>query len=232
MQSAKAYNINVSDHLLVVLIYKKSREIKRSISITSRSYSDTNITAFCEAVRNYNWSKLLVIQDPNLLWDEMFSVFINILNETCPLKTFTISKDRPPYINHDIILLGHERDKLFKIARKSGLESDWLAARRQRQKVNYAIKKAKSNYFKQKLKECKGDSKKFWNIINEIISEKRAKEITTITDKSKELDVTGLCAANYLNKYFCEIGDKLVEKLPNVNVLSTSPAETTQIDYV
>lgn len=229
--SAKAYNINLSDHLPVVLIYKKTRECIKPNTITCRSYNNENITSFRESIRNTNWSNFLLIEDPNILWDKMFSKFIEILNDTCPLKTFTVTRDRPPYITHEIIIMGRERDKLFKVARKSGLEADWLAAKCQRQKVNYAIRKSKSCFFKQKLSECKGDSKKFWGVVKKLIPDIKSKNIVKITNKDTGIDMTGLSAANYVNEFFCNIGDKLVDKLPETEDTTIDHVENVTINY-
>lgn len=231
VQSAKAYNINLSDHFPVVLVYKKSRESNIRNTITCRSFNNENIASFRERVENTNWLDMLAIEDPNTMWEKMFSKFIDILNDTCPLRTFTVTRDRPTYISHEIIMLGKERDKLFKIARKSNLDTDWLAARRQRQVVNYAIRKAKSCFFKEKLNKCKGDSKKFWATVKQIIPDIRPKNVDKIVEKSSGTELTATNASNYINEFFCNIGDKLVDKLPKIDVTLETSIEHTTINY-
>lgn len=52
--------------------------------------------------------------------------------------------------------MGLERDNLFKLACKSKEENVWIAARKQRQLVNYALKRANATYYKKVLLECRG----------------------------------------------------------------------------
>lgn len=163
----KSVNVNLSDHNLVLLIYKKPREEKRPIVIQCRKFSEDNVKWYKDALREQDWSFVFNLDDPNDIWDKMYEIMNRLVDKFCPIRTLRVSKNRPPYIDDRIIELGHLRDKLFKIAKKSGMRDDWILAKRQRLLVNYAVRKSKSVYYKNKLTECKGDTRKFWAHVKE-----------------------------------------------------------------
>lgn len=92
----------------------------------------------------------------------------------------TIRKERPPYITSETIDIGRERDRLFKVTHRTKAPLDWIAVRKQKQLVNYALKRAKANYYKRIVLECSGDSRKFWAKVNET---HRSPDIKVITNQ-------------------------------------------------
>lgn len=104
----KVFNINLSDHLPTLLIYKKEREKTLGGTFTCRDYSDLNLKNYGVAVAQYDWSFVFESENIDTIWGRMYSVFINLLDTFCPFKTVTIKKNRPPYITNDIIEMGHK----------------------------------------------------------------------------------------------------------------------------
>lgn len=228
----EVYNINMSDHLPTMIIYKKKREERNKFSIRCRIYSDSNIMKFKEELKKKDWSHLKGLDDVDEIGSRMYSSFLVLLDKCCPFKTITVKKDRPTYISDELIQMGKERDRLFKIACKSNTTEDWVIAREQRQRVNYAIRNAKRKYILENMYKCKGDSRKFWNNINILLPKKQSAEIKSVIDRVNNTELTGVEAGNFINKYFCEIGDKLVSKLPNKERQLFPPTETVKIKYI
>lgn len=158
-------NLNLSDHLLTVFVSKKTREPKKPIQITCRSYKDEDMDAYKTDLLNTDWSFVYKLNNPNLIWEKIYKVVITLLEKHCPLRTFRVSKDRPLYIDDQIIRLGHIRDKLFKVAWRSGLSQDWIIAKRQRQIVNYTVRRAKQIILELSWKNVKGTLKNFGSML-------------------------------------------------------------------
>ena len=76
----------------------------------------------------------------------------------------------------------------------------------------------KRNYYNNKSDQCKGDSKKTWNIINNVINKQKSKSIPaymTIDDNRVEDQFS---IANQFNHYFGKIGSAMastIETGPN-----------------
>lgn len=206
----------ISDHYPTVLVYKKYREEKKQTEITIRDMSEINITDLKQALSNHDWSYVHEYEvEVDLIWDKLYKDIIQILDRHCPFKTVRIKKDRPEYITDVIIEKCHLRDKLFKRARKTMKLQDWIEARKQRQIVNYAVRKAKADFLKDKIVQAKGDSKKFWTSIRKLIPNTKGRVINSIINHTNE-ELFEEKAASYINKFFCSIGSKLVNNIPEM----------------
>lgn len=106
------------------------------------------------------------------------------------------------YIDDCIIELGPVRVKHFKISKKSGNGDDWVLAKRQRLLVNYAVRKANIAYHRNKLKECKGDTRKFWSQVKGPIPSSDTRKITEIIDKKDGSLLKGTEACNFFFLFF------------------------------
>lgn len=95
----------------------------------------------------------------------------------------------------------HLRAKLFKLARRSKREIDWTRARQLRQLTNYVVRKAKSNYLKEILDRDKGDSKRFWLHVNNLLP-KKGKDIIVIRDNVRKIGLKEKEACGHINKFF------------------------------
>lgn len=124
VSTADVFNINLSDHFPTLLIYEKERGKTVSRTFTCRDYSEENLKNYGEAISCYNWSFVYETVDVDIIWEQMYEVFTNLLDTFCPFKRVTIKKDWSVYITNNIIKLGHERDKLFRIAHRTKLDLD------------------------------------------------------------------------------------------------------------
>lgn len=73
--SATVYNINLSDHLPALLVYKKKWELKEEVTINCRAYNEENIDRFTERLREVDWSYIEEENDVNDIWRSMFEQF-------------------------------------------------------------------------------------------------------------------------------------------------------------
>lgn len=113
---AEPCNVNLNDHLPTLLIYKKVRERNKTVQVTCRSKSNLNVDRFKDLLERHDWSKIYNLSDPNSMWEYFYEEARVILDETCPNKTLTVKRDKLAYITNTIIDMGHERDRLFKVA--------------------------------------------------------------------------------------------------------------------
>lgn len=83
-----------------------------------------------------------------------------------------------------------------------------------RNTLTSAIRKAKENYYKQKLEGCAGNSKKTWEILNNIMGKSNNQLPTSIKlfDKTSS---TNLEIAESINNYFCNIASNLASNVEN-----------------
>lgn len=92
---ARPVNLKLSDHFPTVLCQKKDREEKRPFEIEYRSYSKLDYELFASKFKELHLTFVYSEEDPNLLWDRMFSTIIKVLDELCPYRLIRISDSRP-----------------------------------------------------------------------------------------------------------------------------------------
>ena len=77
------------------------------------------------------------------------------------------------------------------------------------------IRQEKNNYYKTKLENCKGDSQKVWQIINELLNRKSNKGTAKndiIVDKGKTYK-TDFEISQFLNDYYKNIALEIEDKI-------------------
>ena len=116
------------------------------------------------------------------------------------------------------------RDSLKRRAIKTGSENDWNCYRNIPSKVNYAVKCAKSNYYRKKLHDNLGDRKNTWKVLNDLMDKKSAvTEISELVTSSSENGLSNVKdIADHFNKHFTQIGPDLAA---NLRASTTNPED-------
>lgn len=118
---------------------------------------------------DHDWDHFYASDCANQLWDMIELVILKVADLHCPLKKVTNRKGKLPWLNQSLLQLIHERDRLFKIAKKSDNNTDaWIKVRRIRNQCNSCVKMAKENYVKEQLSNYNNDPKKFWKVIETV----------------------------------------------------------------
>lgn len=112
-------NYNISDHLAIYLVIKKTKETYSSTSFRGRSYLDYNKETFQENLFYTNWGKFFAMKDVNLAWDFFYNTILRETDVMCPCKDFRIRRDRPPWFNFETIELCANRDHLYSVGRRT-----------------------------------------------------------------------------------------------------------------
>ena len=107
------------------------------------------------------------------------------------------------------------RDYLKKKAVKTGSQNDWLSFKKVRNRVNYAIKRKKWSFYRNKLNANLGNPKSTWKTLNDLMGKKSAiTEISEIQGSSSETLTNAKDIADHLKKHFTQIGPDLAKKIP------------------
>ena len=111
------------------------------------------------------------------------------------------------------------RDYLKKKAVKTGLQNDWLSFKKVKNRVNYAIRREKASFYRNKLNANHGNPKSTWKTLNDLMGKKSAiTEISEIQGSSSETLTNAKDIADHLNKHFTQIGPDLANKIPATSV--------------
>ena len=146
-------------------------------------------------------------------WAYFHNAIKNILDELCPIKKFKINKLKQPWITPHLLELIKDKDFKLKKAKKTKKEADWKEARRIRNYCTARLRQSKADFIKDKMRANGDDQKKFWKAVKEIIpSNKNSQNLINLVDDNND-DVPVDQAANFINRYFVNIGPNLASVL-------------------
>ena len=141
--------------------------------------------------------------------------FLEIIVDKCaPLRKARVRGRGSPWITSELKKQMHERDILIIKVIKSNDPAAWAKLKKQRNIVNKAVKQAKQFYYQTSFSDHKGDSRKTWQIINELTSRTSGKSSV------RELRVDGQSVTNpaelekKFNHHFATIGTKFGGEIP------------------
>lgn len=214
-------NTNLSDHLPTFVLKKKTRETYQSRVFRGRCYKGLTPTAIKHQLCLSDLDSSL---SPDENWGLMETAFITVANLVCPVRNFNIKRDRPNYFTDEVTNIIRECDILFKLARGSDDEALWSNATKKCKEAKIVIKRAKRDYVSESLNTKNCCVKKYWRNMTNFLEGHQHSNISEIVLPTGDKQ-TGDDAAETINRYFCDIGQQLAEKIIPTNK-SFEPMET------
>ena len=209
---------DVSDHLPVFASMKLSKTNSNPYKNTyRRSFSDNKKEKFRNCFQENIDKHLNFSLDPNGIMGSLLLSMDNTVNKVCSWKKVSRKQAKlilDPWMTKEILDERKIRDNLKKIyilnkCRGSDDHNNW---KKQRNKVNRMIKKAKDEYTAKSCENAKGSSKKMWKVINKAINKKPKPNTVPAFIKTKTTNGTikriscKTEIANAMNRQFTEMG--------------------------
>ena len=180
--------------------------------------------------------------DPNWLWDYMYKIILDNIDAMCPMKSFRVTEFKEIWMTNEAIEAIRDKDRALKKAKRTGREHDWAEARRLRNKVGRDIRNLRADYLKNQQEANREDPKKFWKNIASILPGKKGGQSSIwLKARDKDRDVRPGEAANFINRFFTNIGPELAKQhkaqwecyglavQDRVEILSTNIAEIQEL---
>ena len=178
---------------------------------------------FNENLLNMPWERIVLKTDTNSMWIRWKELFLEVLDKHAPIRQIRERSCSVPWITADIKKLIFDRDKMKRKAMVTKQSADWDAYKTSRNRVNIALRRGKSEYYRNK------NSKEAWKTINDLLGPSSSD--TTIN----ELNIDGFNItstqemANGFNEYFTNIGPNLASSIDDSNTsfrLFVKPAKS------
>ena len=228
-------DIGVSDHLITFCSRKIIRgQIGKHKTIKIRSLKNYSLPLFLSKLRNVDWSNVTTCSDVNEAWYNFKTKFTSILDEVAPIKHVRIKTRTEPWINSMILQLIWKRDQLLH---ESNKDKDNKELRKEfniiRNKVQREIRIAKTNYFKDKIEENKGNTKGLWSQLKSIgYSSKSKNNCKIVLDINSNSCYEPKTIVEHINNYFLNIPRNLVNMLPTTSQIYTTSSELFKHFYL
>ena len=167
-------------------------------------------------LNSVEWDDVFNCDNVEKAWNIFKRFLLSVIDEIAPIKQIRVKQRTEPWFNAEIKDLIHDRDKAlhtFRKTKNSGYYSDYKMLRN---KVQYEIKKAKTQYYKDKIEDNLNNPKNLWNILKDMGAGKKG----STRSNSIGLEVNGevsfdkATVAEKFNNFFVTVASSLVSKLP------------------
>ena len=85
-------DLNLSDHLAVLVTRKKLYAKREKIEFRGRSYRNYNRADFQNRLANEDWAPFFESESPNEQWDIMFNIIVNTIDQMCPIRSHRVEE--------------------------------------------------------------------------------------------------------------------------------------------
>ena len=217
---------DISDHFPIFFSLSSDTKTTKDckIEIHKRKIDKFAIQQFKESLSAVNWDK--VYQECNLghtnsAYTNFEKIFLKNYNKHFPIKVILVKEKylKCPWITKGIKKSSKKKQKLYIKYLKNRNEAN-LNTYKQYKNLFEKIKKiSKKNYYSNRIKNSKGDIKKTWNVIKEIIGNKNCKPNslpTQIVLNNKEYVDNDVISEKF-NSFFVNIGPNLASKIHSQN---------------
>ena len=172
---------DVTDHLPIFTVHLNKpsmNEDKDNVKLTRRVINPRTQSKFLSELNNCNWNDVYQSSNPNIAYDNFLYKYNNIYNLSFPIKKITRKQAKlisKPWISKGLLTSIQNKSKLYKKFLHNPSEINNQQYKQYKNKLNYLLKIAKKRYYDFKLEGAKGNLKKTWKLLNQIISRKGMK---------------------------------------------------------
>ena len=174
LTQAQTLDMNISDHLAVIVTRKKVTLKKERVVFKGRSYRNYDKVIFQRRLLDEDWEPFYNSNNPNEQWEMMRSIICSVINPMCPLKNFKVNEIQERWITNEAIEAIHDKNRAMTRARQTGNEEDWVYAKRLRNRVGRYLENLRADYLKNQQEANRGDPKSFWKSISSLIPKQKS----------------------------------------------------------
>lgn len=147
----------------------------------------------------------------------LYTAIKNKVDKHTQLKHRKSHKKSLPWFNESLWDTMKQRDKALKVSLKSKLTTDYYIYKSLRNKVTMLLRKAKTIFFLNLIKEANGNCKNLWRSMDKLLGRQK------INQELLQLKINGIVQnessilAKHYNDYFLDSVLDLAETFPEVN---------------
>ena len=104
----------------------------------------------------------------NSAYNDIVNKITQVINNLAPYKTISVKNQSNEWFNSELAEQISNRDKLFKMFKKSKLHIDELIYKEAKNSVQRLIKEKKKKIFSKKLEENIGEPKELWKNLKKL----------------------------------------------------------------
>ena len=210
---------DISDHMPIFCVKKGSvvTSVKRDGQVMKRSINDERISRFKQHLAEISWQALPSLEGVNELYEHFLQIFLELYNLCFPLIEVSIkSKCKKPWVTRGLLKTINHKHKLY------GSYVKRPTAENKKKYIDYknvlvnTLRIAKQNYYNDLFHSVKGDIRKTWSHINELLGRSNRNSLPQEMDFNGVLLSSAKDKAESFNKYFIGLPMKISADIPQV----------------
>ena len=212
---------DISDHLPIFCVVSQTfLNIQNNAPIKKRIINYENMKKFKNELKDIDWTQIYEIDDVNDCYDNFMSMFHSLYDKCFPeivIKQDSKCKFKKPWLTRGLFRSIQKKQRLYKSYLKVPSESHKKKYVQYKNKLTKLLLTAKKDYYTTIFITVKGNSKKMWNKINDVIGKRKNTKLpSTMYHGNIKLDTKKKIVEEF-NTYFLSIGKNIASKIPNCN---------------
>ena len=201
----------ISDHCGIYCILNKMTEMNQEESVRCRSLKNFDKDQFRKDIKqridDSNYKEHITNKSLNDAFNTWLEVIKTVSDEHAPWKEFKRGSENKhiPWYNRELINTTDRKNsylQLYRLYRNPDYLNLYKIFKNKQTHMKRALKR---NYYKEKIENFEGDSKKIWSILKEVTNLDYREEI--------QPDIINKDTANKFNKFFANVGIEVQKKL-------------------
>ena len=206
---------DISDHFPVFHISKCFNDPDEKIFVTKRSFTEKNKDKFVAELGRIDWEGLLEIQDAQMVFSRFHKLYCEAFNKHFPLRKVKINRSKnKPWITNELKEMINHKNKLFHAMIKCNTAYNETLYKFHRNKVKHEVEKAEREFYSNLLQASKGNLRKTWTILKNIINKNKSNRVQTEFKIGNDVVKNKTIIAENFNEFFTNIGPNLASKIP------------------
>eukprot|EP00732_Lithocolla_globosa_P001166 Lithocolla_globosa_v1_NODE_538_length_3793_cov_198.788235.p1 type:complete len:860 gc:universal NODE_538_length_3793_cov_198.788235:2774-195(-) len=232
---------DIADHIPTFCIYNDIhtyfKEPVNRLSYDTKNYIQED---FKKELKVTKFSSILQKKDPNSAFTEFMDIFSPISHKHIPSKNskckHKTSQARKEWITSELKKKIKKQHTLYEQSQKQPQNTEVKQEHsKYKNKLRKEIKKAKRQYYEDEFTKHLSNSKKTWEIIKNILQNRRTQKIpkqVIVSKDNKNIIINNQKeVANEFNKFFTTVASELVNKIKNSQG-DKPPKSKTFRDYI
>ena len=219
---------HISDHYMVYSVLNLKMPKPPPVYVTARNYKRYVPELFAKDLAQVPWHEIFMVDDVNTKLDCFNWHFLQVLNRQAPVKSMKIRNRPCPFMNQEIKNQMNSRDRLHKLARRTGMLVDWKKFRLSGDQVKKSLRNAEKEYLRNEIYNNQKRNS-MWKAIRKSIPRKEVSQPVYTKDVK--------ILANEFNDFFTSTGAHAAEEakklaMENNFSLQTNTTKVTSLLHV
>ena len=211
---------DLSDHLpSLITLSGQYLDKKITPTVLTRKLDDEAYDKINSALNSHDWKTKFSNKNVDKCFDEWHSTVQSTINKFAPECKVKLTKKqlkRDPWISPSLLKSCTKQKKLYKLSIKSNKDPDtWNKYHSYKVILDRIKRTLKKDYYQAQCLAFKRNTRKLWEIINEIKG--KCNDKSNIIESIKANDITYYDAKNItksLGEYFSTVGENYANKIP------------------